>query len=109
MPEKFYPKLKRFLEELKTESESPEKMSEYKKSQHFKQDIVSLRLKKIVGFATAPLQTEDKIKNLTREERFLYEGLRKLIDSWKKQIFQIQAHVKMGQKHGYGCIRLNLK
>jgi hypothetical protein len=89
LPEKFYPKLRRYLAELKEEaSKTPEKLREYEKSGHVTQDIVNSRLKKIVSLASAPAQTEQTLKNFTNEERFLYEQLNKLVHEWKTQILE---------------------
>jgi len=89
LPENFYPKIRRYLMELKEEaSKAPEKLREYEKSGHLTQDIVNSRLKKIVSLASAPPQTEQTLKNFTSEERFLYEQLNKLIHEWKTQILE---------------------
>jgi hypothetical protein len=89
LPDNFYPKLRRYLSELKEEaSKAPEKLREYEKSGHVTQDIVNSRLKKIVSLASAPPQTEQTLKNFTGEERFLYEQLNKLVHEWKKQILE---------------------
>jgi hypothetical protein len=89
LPENFYPKLRRYLMELKEEaSKAPEKLREYEKSGHVTQDIVNSRLKKIVSLASAPPQTEQTLKNFTSEERFLYEQLNKLVHEWKTQILE---------------------
>jgi hypothetical protein len=89
LPENFYPKLRRYLTELKEEaSKTPEKLREYEKSKYVTQDIVNSRLKKIVSLASAPPQTEQTLKNFTNEERFLYEQLNKLVHEWKTQILE---------------------
>ncbi|MEM3577674.1 MAG: hypothetical protein QXX51_04380 [Candidatus Bathyarchaeia archaeon] len=90
LPENFYPKLRRYLAELKKASaKSPEKMREYEKSRQVIRDMINARLKKIVSLATANFgQTEQILKNLTREERLIYERLRKLIHRWKAQILE---------------------
>ena len=89
LPENFYPKLRRYLIELKEEaSKAPEKLREYEKSGHVTQDIVNSRLKKIVSLASAPPQTEQTLKNFTSEEKFLYEQLNKRIHEWKTQILE---------------------
>ncbi|MEM2105698.1 MAG: hypothetical protein QXV21_04425 [Candidatus Bathyarchaeia archaeon] len=90
LPEEFYPKLRRYLAELKKASaKSPEKMREYEKSMQVIRDMINARLKKIVSLATANFgQTEQVLKNLTSEERLIYERLRKLIHNWKAQILE---------------------
>jgi hypothetical protein len=89
LPENFYPKLRRFLAELKEKaSEAPEKMREYEKIRQLAQDVVNARLKKIVSLASASAQTEQALKNFTVEEKILYTQLYKLINKWKMQILK---------------------
>jgi hypothetical protein len=85
----FYPKLRRYLAELREESiKTPEKMREYETVMHLTRDIVNSRLRKIVSLASAPTQTEQITKNLASEERFLYLQLSNLIHNWRKQIIE---------------------
>lgn len=87
LPKDFYPKIRRYLTELKREMiKSPEKMREYEKAKYLALDILNLRLKKIVSIASAPTQTEHVLKNFTEEERFLYEKIHKFITSWKARL-----------------------
>jgi hypothetical protein len=87
LPKDFYPKLRRYLVELKEEiTKKPEKMREYEKVRRLTQDIINSRLKKIVSLASAPAQTEQILKNFTNEEKFLYEEIYKLISEWRTQI-----------------------
>ncbi len=89
LPENFYPKLRRYLMELKDEiAKKPEKMREYEKVGHLTQDIINSRLKKIVSLTSAPAQRNQILKNFTREERFLYEEIHKLISEWRTQILK---------------------
>ena len=91
LPENFYPKLRRYLKELKEiASKKPEKMREYEKVIQLTRDIVNSRLKKIVSLASAPAQTEQILRNLTEEERFLYDRLYKLISEWRTQIIEYE-------------------
>jgi len=91
LPEDFYPKLRRCISELKeTVVKDPEKMREYERVRHLTQDIINSRLKKIVSIASGPAQTENTLRNLTGEERFLHERLYKLINQWKKQILEYE-------------------
>jgi hypothetical protein len=89
LPEDFYPKLRRYLVELKQEiTRKPEKMREYEKVRQLTQDIINSRLKKIVSLASAPAQTEQILRNFTREERFLYKEIYNLITEWRTQILK---------------------
>jgi len=91
LQENFYPKLRRYLAELKKEStKQPEKMREYEKVKQLAWDITNSRLKKIVSLASAPAQTEQVLRNLTMEEKFLYEKLYALINDWKTQILEYE-------------------
>ncbi|MGQ9552143.1 MAG: hypothetical protein ACUVUE_06935 [Candidatus Bathycorpusculaceae bacterium] len=97
LPEDFYPKLRRYIAELKREiTKQPEKMLEYEKTRQLACDIVNSRLKKIVSLASAPAQTEHVLKNFTDEERFIYEQLYKLISEWRTQI--LECEVEGGEK-----------
>ncbi|MBE0519451.1 DNA replication complex GINS family protein [Candidatus Bathyarchaeota archaeon] len=89
LPEDFYPKLRRYLVELRQEiTKKPEKMREYEKVRQLTQDIINSRLKKIVSLASAPAQTERILKNFATEERFLYEENYKLISEWRTHILK---------------------
>ena len=89
IPKDFYPKLRRYLAELKREAvKSPEKMREYEKAKYLAIDILNLRLKKLVSIASAPAQTEQVLKNFTDEERFLYEKIYLLVSKWKPRLLQ---------------------
>ena len=92
LPEDFYPKLRRCLTELKEQmTKDPEKMREYERVKHLTQDVINSRLKKIVSIASAPAQTENALRNLSDEEKFLYERLYRLINQWKTQILEYEG------------------
>ncbi len=89
LSEGFYPKLRRYLVELREGmTNNPEKMREYERVDHLAKDIVNSRMKKIVSIASAPAQTESALRNLTAEERLLYEQLFQVINSWKTRILE---------------------
>jgi hypothetical protein len=91
LPDAFYPRLRRCLAELKRDAgKAPEKMLEYEKTRHLTRDVVNSRLRKIVSIASAPAQTEQMLKNLTGEERFLYQQLHTLISEWRAQILEYE-------------------
>lgn len=92
LPKDFYPKLRRYLKGLKEETiRHPEKMREYEKAKQLALDILNLRLKKIVSLASAPAQTEHVLRNLTAEERLLYEQIYRFINKWKAQMFEQES------------------
>jgi hypothetical protein len=87
LPEGFYPKLRRYITTLREGiGNNPEKIREYERVDQLTKDIVNSRLKKIVSIASSPAQTENTLRNLTEEERLLYEQLFKVINNWKTQI-----------------------
>jgi hypothetical protein len=91
LSEDFYPKLRRYLLQVKEESTTtrqPEKVQEYEKAKHLAWDIVNSRLKKIVSLASGPVQTEHIVKKFTNEEKLLYEQLYKAICEWRIRILE---------------------
>jgi hypothetical protein len=87
LPEDFYPRLRRLISELRAASKiSPEKMREYEYVQNLAQDIVNCRLRKIVSLASIPAPESHVLKNLTLEERDLYERIHRIIMEWKDKI-----------------------
>ncbi len=88
LPEDFYPKLRRMIEDLRSASKtSPEKMREYEYVQNLSLDIINCRLKKIISLASSSTQESLTLKNLTLEERDLYERIRRIINEWRSKIF----------------------
>jgi hypothetical protein len=91
LPEDFYPKLRRFLRDLKdqaTQTQQSEKFHEYDRTKQLARDIVNSRLKKIVALSAAPAQSEQVLKKLTDEEKLVYEQLVKVISEWKAKILE---------------------
>jgi len=88
--EDFYPKLRRYLAQLKRGAiGNPEKLKEYEKVTRLSHDIVNIRLKKIVSLASSPEQTNQTLKDLAKEERTLYTRLHTIIDEWKNKILKV--------------------
>ncbi len=86
-PDYLYPRIRRYLKDIKKGlAESPEKVREYERVKQLTQDIVNSRLKKIIAIASSSARTEQILKNLTDEERFLYEKLHRLINQWRTEI-----------------------
>jgi hypothetical protein len=90
LPQDFYPKLRRYLADLKENAvKKPENMREYEKAVRHSRDIINCRLKKIVSLASASAaQTNQIINNLTVEERNIYRFLRKNIEEWRTEILK---------------------
>ncbi len=91
LPEKFYPKLRHYLEELNEEAiKKPEKRSDYEKAKKLFKDINTIRLKKIVSLASSSAPRV-LTKNLTKEERALYDYLHGTINKWREEILKKQG------------------
>jgi len=93
LPGNFYPKLRRYLAELR-ESTDPVKLQEYEKALRIGYDIMSCRLRKIVGLASGPAQTDDVLCNLSEEERILYNYLYEIVTKWRTRILKLGSPYK---------------
>ena len=91
LPEDFYPKLRRYLANMKGEiTRHPEKVREHEKAMHLACDIVSARLKKIIALSAGPAQTDQVLKKFTSEERLIYDQLGKTIAEWRARILECE-------------------
>ncbi len=91
LPGDFYPKLRRFIGDLKDQTQKqPDsiKFQEYDRARQLARDIVNSRLKKIVALSAAPAQSDQVLKKFTSEERLVYEQLVKIISEWKTKILE---------------------
>jgi hypothetical protein len=90
LPEEFYPKLRRCLEELNEEAiKKPEKRIDYDKAKNLSDDITRMRLKKIVALASSGRDQAGQIlRSLTKEEKYVYDCLQKIISEWKTEILK---------------------
>jgi hypothetical protein len=89
--EDFYPKLRRYLEELNEEAiKKPEKRSDYEKAMNLSDDIARMRLKKIVSLASSSskTQTSQILRSLTKEEKSIYNHLHTIISQWRNEILK---------------------
>ncbi|RLI19998.1 hypothetical protein DRO54_07235 [Candidatus Bathyarchaeota archaeon] len=92
LPGNFYPKLRRFLEELKTKAiKDPEKMRDYEKAVSIAKDIVNCRLRKIVLLASTAAKTNQLLEKLTEEERILYHQISEIINDWRAKILNLKG------------------
>ncbi|HSQ53461.1 MAG TPA: hypothetical protein VLM82_03360 [Acidobacteriota bacterium] len=92
LPDKFYPKLRHYLEDLNEEAiKKPEKRSDYEKAKKLFKDINTIRLKKLVSLASSPAKTRLLTENLTEEERALYDHLYETISKWRSEILKKQG------------------
>lgn len=96
LPENFYPKLRRYLEELNEEAiKRPQMRADYEKTKKVADDITRTRLKKIVSLASSPAQTRQILGNLTQEELTLYNYLYNTIDKWRNRILKTRGGGKL--------------
>ena len=91
LPENFYPKLRRYIEELNQQAiKKPEKRSDYEKAKKLFKDITTIRLKKIVSLASSQAPRQLTV-NLTTEERAIFNYLHKAISKWEEEILKNQG------------------
>jgi hypothetical protein len=90
LPEDFYPKLRRYLNDTRKEATQLEKMQEHEKSKQLACDIVNSRLRKIIALSSGPIQADQLTKRMTKEERLIYDQLEKLITRWRNRILQCE-------------------
>jgi hypothetical protein len=89
LPEDFYPKLRRYLAQLKRDiGRQPQKVQEYQKAKSLAEDVVNSRLKKIVTLSAGPVQAEQILGKLTDEERLIYMQLGKIVSQWRNRIIE---------------------
>jgi len=55
---------------------------------------MNCRLKKIVGLASGPAQTDEILGNLSEEERNLYNRLHELVVEWRTKILKLETQSK---------------
>jgi len=93
IPEEFYPKLRRFLKNLNEQAiKNPEKRSDSEKAKNLSMDILRMRLKKIVSLASSGRdQTGQILQSLTKEEKYVYDCLHKIINEWQNEILKPQG------------------
>ena len=88
--EDFYPRLRRFLSSLKSGANTnSEKIIDYRKALDSANDIVNVRLRKIVYLSSSPEQTDQTLKDFAKEERALYDCLFTIINEWKAKILSV--------------------
>jgi hypothetical protein len=92
LPEFFYPRLRRYLRELKDKAINDASYAvEYDRAARLARDIVNCRLKKIVSLSASPPQMENVLRSLSREERILYDGLHTKVLKWNSNILKVRA------------------
>ena len=91
LPQDFYPKLRLLISELRARTnEGPEGAREYVKVLNYSKDIVNCRVRKVVSMALARVEPTRALRNLTVEERMLYEEVRRLVEEWRRRILEVE-------------------
>lgn len=91
LPEFFYPKLRRYLRELKQKASSDASIaSEYAQASRLAQDIVNCRIRKIVNLTTYS-QVESILKSLSGEEKCVFEGLCEMVSEWGTKVLGMEV------------------
>ncbi len=87
LPRSFYFQLRRLIKDLRShEVKDRAKGRDLDKALSLARDIVNIRVKKIASLGASGEQTTELTSNLTAEELALYDGIRKAVDAWKKDI-----------------------
>lgn len=87
LPEMFYPKLRRYIHQLKEK----EMYSELNQALRLANDVINSRLNRVVNLSSASPITNTMVRNLTDEEKWLCESLNKIIFGWKETILSSEA------------------
>lgn len=87
IPSDFYPMVRRLMEELKAASiRSAEKAFEYEWTKNLLNDIIDLRISKVITLTLLQNLDMQALRNLTFEEKALYESIRNIIAEWRAKI-----------------------
>jgi hypothetical protein len=85
----FYPRLRRFLLALKRRvARNPELGSDQLRATISARDLVSLRLSKLLHFASGTSFASDLLQKLAPEERRLFEEVRSLVEEWRTAVLE---------------------
>ncbi len=91
LPEFFYPKLRRYMEELRQNASRDATLAgEYAQASRLARDIINCRLNKIVNLATYP-PSENVLRPLSKEERSLFDSVCSLVSEWEAKIFKAEG------------------
>lgn len=88
----FYFQVRRLIKDLKAqEAKDRAKGRDLDKAVSLSRDIVNIRVKKIASLSASGEQPTDLTSNLTAEELALYERVRKMVESWRRDILGHEA------------------
>ncbi len=93
LPQTFYPDLRDYIEQLRRRSleRDPYAIEELHKAEAFIEDLVKTRLRKILLLVQAGEDAKEAYDAMTPEERVLFDAIRKLVDTWKKEILPVEV------------------
>ncbi len=92
LPRSFYFQLRRLIRDLKgQEAKDRNKARDLDKTLALARDIVNIRVKKVASLGASGEQTSELTSNLTGEEQVLYDKIRRIVDSWRKDILGREA------------------
>ena len=91
LPAFFYPKLRRYLEDLKKKASTDASIAvEYAQASRLARDIVNCRLKKIVNLATYSRE-ESILRSLSKEERSIFNRVNTMSSEWGSKILKMEV------------------
>ncbi len=92
LPRSFYFQVRRLIRDLKEqEAKDRNKARDLDKALALARDIANIRVKKVASLGASGEQTSELTSNLTAEEQVLYERIRGIVDSWRKDILGREA------------------
>lgn len=92
LPEFFYPKLRRYLEDLRQKvSKDASFAGEYAQASGLARDIVNSRLKKIIYLTTYPRE-ESILQALSEEEMGIFDSGSAIVTGWESNILKVEEH-----------------
>ena len=87
LPRSFYFQVRRLLRDLKAqEAKDRTKGRDFDKALGLSRDIANSRVKKVASLGASGEQATELTSNMTVEELALYNKIRGIIDSWRKDI-----------------------
>ncbi len=87
--EGFYFNLRRFLSRLRDESvKDSDKERDLEKAHSMAMDIINCRVRKLASLAASQIERDEITKNLTLEERKLFESLKAAVEDWRREILE---------------------
>ena len=87
----FYFQARHLLKSLKMQEEkNRSKGRDFDKALNLSRDIATKRMKKIASVAASTEPAPEITSNMTVEELSLYNNIRRMVDSWSKEILEVE-------------------